>query len=365
MKDSELVKEFEDNKELIVKSVRLNPRELKRFINKVILAKSVLGKPIDGLIVVQALNFRRDWNTFLELLTPDEPRKSFFRWYQKLKEEGTTINTKEDLDKLTQETAIGPNVIQDKGILEIYQELLKQGDTALRNFIDAQGSEKQPHVYEILLNIEKMEEYRRALDTAKLKPQVEQVQWQDVPLYNVKLLKLLRERKVQEFNKVRFETGMFDLDFSDAVLTGYNLTGINLTGVNLSDTNLLYITLSYANLSNANLSYANLSYANLSYANLRGAKLLQANLGNANLAGAFLTGANLRGAFLTGANLRGAFLNRVNLSNTDLSNTDLSSSIIIGCQEYDNALISENTNFDNAIVDRKELLEYLNNKNAR
>jgi hypothetical protein len=42
----------------------------------------------------------------------------------------------------------------------------------------------------------------------------------------------------------------------------------------------------------------------------------------------------------------------------------LSSSIIIGCQEYDNALISENTNFDNAIVGRKELLEYLNNKNA-
>lgn len=84
--------------------------------------------------------------------------------------------------------------------------------------------------------------------------------------------------------------------------------------------------------------------ADLSYANLRGAKLLDTTLSK--------------------ANLRGAFLNRINLSNTDLSNADFSSSIIIGCEEYGNALIGENTNFDNAIVDRKELLKYLNNKNA-
>jgi hypothetical protein len=95
----------EENKELIVKSVQLNPREVKRFINNVILAKSVFDKPIDGLIVVQALNFRHDWNRFLELITPDETRKTFLNQYKKLKEEGRIINTKEELDKLTQESS--------------------------------------------------------------------------------------------------------------------------------------------------------------------------------------------------------------------------------------------------------------------
>ncbi len=54
LKDSILADQFEKNKQLIVKAIRLNPREIKRFINNVILAKMVLGKPIHELIAVQA-----------------------------------------------------------------------------------------------------------------------------------------------------------------------------------------------------------------------------------------------------------------------------------------------------------------------
>ena len=39
-------------------------------------------------------------------------------------------------------------------------------------------------------------------------------------------------------------------------------------------------------------------------------------------------------------------------------------SVIIGCKEYANAVIGENTNFNNAIVDEEGLLKYLNDKKA-
>jgi hypothetical protein len=60
--------DFVKHKDILVKAVELNPREVKRFINNVVLAKAVFDKPVDELIVVQALNFRRDWKRFFELI---------------------------------------------------------------------------------------------------------------------------------------------------------------------------------------------------------------------------------------------------------------------------------------------------------
>jgi len=50
LEGSKIAKEFENNKSLIVKAVELNPRQVKRFINNIILAESVFDKPIDELI---------------------------------------------------------------------------------------------------------------------------------------------------------------------------------------------------------------------------------------------------------------------------------------------------------------------------
>ena len=79
------------------------------------------------------------------------------------------------------------------------------------------------------------------------------------------LLKLLRECKIEDFNKSR------------------PYPGVNLT--------------------EANLRRANLTKANLTEADLRGANLTRADLTGANLTEADLTGANLTEADLTGANL--------------------------------------------------------------
>jgi KAP-like P-loop domain-containing protein len=150
LEGSKLVEEFENNKSLIIKAIELNPRQVKRFINNIILAESVFGKPVDELIAVQALNFRKEWWRFLDLITAnDERRKAFFNEYKKIREEGKLITTKAELDKLIEHNPLL------KQVADIYRELVRQGNS-LRDFLDA-GAE------EILERIQKMEEHRRAL----------------------------------------------------------------------------------------------------------------------------------------------------------------------------------------------------------
>jgi uncharacterized protein YjbI with pentapeptide repeats len=122
-----------------------------------------------------------------------------------------------------------------KNIIEIYQELLKQGLT-LRSFLDAEAAD-------ILLRIEKMEELRRALDTTKLKPTKEEEgkEQQRDKVTN----ELLREGKVKQFNEIVTKSG-----FNSAYL---NFSYANPLDAKLSYTNLLSADLSYANLLKANL----------------------------------------------------------------------------------------------------------------
>jgi hypothetical protein len=131
------------------------------------LAKAVFNElPVDGLIAVRALDFRHEWRDFLELITPDKIREKFLMEYTNLKKEDMTINNEEELDKLTKETSV-KSLFKDKDILVIYKELIRNGK-ALRDFLDTGA-------VQILQHIEKMEEYRRALDTTKLRPTEEEL----------------------------------------------------------------------------------------------------------------------------------------------------------------------------------------------
>ena len=91
LKDTNLEKSLSEDenknvKGLLVKAAKLNPREAKMFLNHIVFTNAVFSKlPIDELIVVQALNFRRDWNKFLEFILPDENRRFFLQNYQSLK----------------------------------------------------------------------------------------------------------------------------------------------------------------------------------------------------------------------------------------------------------------------------------------
>jgi hypothetical protein len=168
LKGSEqLAGEFLDpaRKKLIVNSVKPNLRQVKRFINNIILAKQVFGKDvdIDKLIAVQALNFNRDWNRFLELISPDPPdltRRTFFRdYYINMRNHGKVIDTKDALDNFIKEK-FGASITPPKEITDIFLELVNQKDYTLSNFLKAGADE-------ILGNIERMEDYRRALEATK------------------------------------------------------------------------------------------------------------------------------------------------------------------------------------------------------
>jgi len=87
LKDYPLMSEIRNNLNLIVKGVQLNPREIKRFVNSVILAESVFFSDdetwsIRELLAVQALSFRNDWKNFLDIITPDDSRQKFLTHYK-------------------------------------------------------------------------------------------------------------------------------------------------------------------------------------------------------------------------------------------------------------------------------------------
>ena len=271
LEGSNLVNEFENQKKLIVKAVQLNPREVKRFVNNIILAKAVFGKPLDELVVVQALKFRSEWNKFLELITPDKKRKRFLSLYKKLERQGQAINTKEELEE-----KIKSNSAEFKAINDIYQELVKQNNEDLKDFLEAGA-------IEILTRIEEMEEHIRALDTTK---PIEKEFKYPSEISTESLLRLLREGNVVKFNEIRRLVPKFNIDFSvtdlsDVNLYGANLSGANLLAANLVGANLLDADLSDSDLTNALLKRANLSRANLSHANLSHADLTDANLTDA------------------------------------------------------------------------------------
>ncbi|HXT84439.1 MAG TPA: P-loop NTPase fold protein [Verrucomicrobiae bacterium] len=159
LEGSELIEDFKKNKELIVKAVERNPRQVKRFINNVILAKAVFNKDIDKLIVVRALDFREDWQKFLDLITPKDQRRKFFEVYQNLK----AIEKNGKIEQFTKNLSDE----EKSSFMEkfgIFFELIKTDvGKDLINFLDAGAAT-------ILGNIDDMEEYRRALESTEDKP---------------------------------------------------------------------------------------------------------------------------------------------------------------------------------------------------
>jgi hypothetical protein len=109
------------------------------------------------------------------------------------------------------------------------------------------------------------------------------------------MLKLLREGKAQEFNKMRQQ---YSRILSKPVFSMENLHRAHIAGANLSNANLNKVDLSEADLEGADLSNANLVKADL-----EGANLSNTNCSDAVFEAAILTNANLTNANLTNANL--------------------------------------------------------------
>jgi hypothetical protein len=87
--------------------------------------------------------------------------------------------------------------------------------------------------------------------------------------------------------------------------------------------------------------------------------LRNANLERAHLAGANLTDANLSNAKLTEADLGRSYLVGVTLDRANLDDANLENSIIIAPRSYKNLIVTEASNFKDAIIDDPHFVRYV------
>ncbi|CAN5496557.1 hypothetical protein BH18THE1_BH18THE1_06700 [soil metagenome] len=351
------------NIELISVAMDNNPREIKRFLNNFFVACEIFsGKKnfepkeliFSGkknfepkeLLVVQAVHLR--WNKFYNILVKSD--ESFFRGLDKYL-------------KMDDETRLKS--------LDLYEEKKDEIDTkvwkVLRDFkTDSDLWDFLVKNSNTLRNVRDWSIYSRAIEVA--------IEPTGVPgkAVNYEAVKLLQSGKINEFNDKRAiefkilsirEADLRDADLRDADLMGANLSGADLDGADLMGANLSGADLMGANLSGARLVGTNLGGADLVGARLWGANLIStrlwgANLRDAHLVGAKLMGANLGGARLVGANLGGARLVGVDLGGADLKHTELTNSIIIN-PHYESLTVNSSTEFNNAIIDDSQFIEYI------
>jgi len=133
------------------------------------------------------------------------------------------------------------------------------------------------------------------------------------------LLRLLKNEKVEDFNRLREQSRYTYVNFNNQDLSKMTIKGANLAGADLRGANL-----SESDLSESDLRMARLSRANLSECRLNRAKMDQVDLTDSDLTGADLGGAILREATLSGAIMRLTSLQNANLSKSDLRGAILS-----------------------------------------
>jgi hypothetical protein len=187
-----ILDELKNNLTLIFRGVQLNPREIKRFVNSIILAASVFSSDnknlsIKELVTVQALSFRLDWKNFLEIVSPDDNRQILFRHYFKFEDiylrKGILLPSLQDLSSETSEKGINffktineiydTLVAQDElgssesdrinryrnELRDFYSEYIKLGED-LKLFLESGAAD-------VLRDLKKMHVYRRALEATK------------------------------------------------------------------------------------------------------------------------------------------------------------------------------------------------------
>lgn len=149
--DSAFKNELIINKEILIKAVQKNPREVKRFLNDLILARATFDKPMDKLIVVQALKFRHEWNNFLEFLMEEGDeweRNAFVHEIEKFSSQGYEHMSEQLKNK----------------VLKAHPSFFKEDDS-LRLFLDSGA-------LSTLVSIRNISEYRTALESISLKTDI-------------------------------------------------------------------------------------------------------------------------------------------------------------------------------------------------
>lgn len=376
-----------NNVDLIVKSAKMNPRDVKRFINSIVLSMYVYGNKvnIDSMICIQAFYFHgQKWLQFLKMITTYYDRIEFLMHFILIIEK-RNMSTVEDVNNLLKEITRPEYPKSSEKISDTYRKLIDINDQDLITFLREAAKP--------LLKIGIIEEYLRVIDDTTKKPET-RASYDDVKSYeSISRLQNLMNRfyyfkdskvLLKNKNKLEYEITKFITSTYNSIvhLPYVNLSNNKLKGINLSNALLFK-----ANLSSADLSAANLEGADLSYSYLSGAKLARADLLHAKFIGADLSGVNLSSAFMLStdfsyANLSYAKLSKgkfavpagelhgefeipgciftgANLSNAEISNVDFSESIFTKLKNFDSLKLNANTNFKEAFIEDSNFLEYI------
>jgi hypothetical protein len=340
----------ETNQELIIKAIQLNPRDIKRFINSIVLAKDVYGtdlKDIEKIIAIQAFYFHgHKLIEFLKQLIPYEQRIKFLMHFillnEKILDNVTVLN---DLAKVIEDEKYDEkkgylykllltSYRADKLLNNTYKKLIETNDNDLFTFLKIASIG--------LLKIDNIDNYLRVIDNTGITNKKKDLKEID----SKKQFKLLQSQKVIEFNEYSNKNIMVHLPYSD-------LPRLEIPDITMKNSLLFKINLTKSNLSRSNLIEAVLSMANLRRANLSGTNLVGANLN-----GTILTKVSLNEANLSMADLSGAILIAVDLTGANLSNTNFTNTILINNIFSENTIMNE-ANFKDAIIDKQELIDSL------
>ncbi|HEY7572963.1 MAG TPA: P-loop NTPase fold protein [Nitrososphaeraceae archaeon] len=124
--DSSLVEALRESRTIILGAINNNPRAAKRFINGIILARSVFRStssesvPLMQLIVVQALNSKDEWRKFLGIITSNIDRTDTLEKIDNLLKAAEEPNHKKHIDDIKRSN----RSIRD--ILENYPDLFNE-----------------------------------------------------------------------------------------------------------------------------------------------------------------------------------------------------------------------------------------------
>ena len=300
------------NYEMISKVIEANPRELKRFLNNLILSFAIIknekGVDEEDLLIVEA--FRSRWEDYFVQFTSENSS------FKNSIKEFVGIS---DLDEIRKKIGEKKTKNAGKTPSRDYTAMEKMPDD-LWKFLNGVNEK----LY--LIKPDQWKLYLRATESlARMGATTE-----DLPRdVDSKMLLLLQSGRIEEFNKTRPPS----LNLRGVDLTDVNLNNVNLAESYLNNANLNNTFLNNVNFSNASLTGVSFKGANLSGVSFNGARLDRANLSNASLNKADLNGANFIDANLTesnindteflGANLKNIRLNRANLNNVNLTDANL------------------------------------------
>lgn len=283
----------EKNYQMISNAIEANPRELKRFLNNLILSFELIknkGMSEENLLIIEALKSR--WEEFF--LRYSDEKSTLRKTLSELKDD--------NLEEIKKSISIKR---EKKEIISTDEEFIEKITLDLWNFfinvkekLESITSKQWPLYLHATESIEDMDPSTSNMERG----------------INMEMFDLLKQSRIDEFNKTRPNL----LNLGRIGLRGISLQGINLQGVDFHHSDLRGIDLQSVNLPNANLQDSNLLNAIM-----RNAIMHEADLRNANLRNADLQAADLRSANLQDAILQQTDLQYVNLRNANLRNADL------------------------------------------